>query len=73
MRSVPNPSALRFTDDVSANRTAVLVGGMTGAFVGAALWGIAHKHVGWLGVAFPLAGAVGGTYLWAKSDVRAAR
>jgi hypothetical protein len=78
MRSVPaNPAAagpaFQFTDDVTARRTAIVMGGASGALIGGALWGMLHKHIGRVGVVFPIAGAVGGAYLWAGSDVRAAR
>ena len=78
MRSVPvNPAAagpaIQFTSDVTARRTAITLGGASGALMGAAAWGIAYKHIGWVGAVFPLAGAVGGAYLWAGSNVTAAR
>ncbi len=73
MRSVPmNPDAapaIQFSSDVTARRTAIAIGGASGALIGTAVWGLLHKHIGWVGAVFPVAGAVGGSYLWAASNV----
>lgn len=72
MRSVPqNPEApaIHFASDVAARRTAILLGGVSGAVVGGAAWAATHKHIGWLGVVLPVAGAVGGAYLWNAAGV----
>lgn len=75
MRSVPlNPApAIQFGSNVSAQRTAIVAGGVAGALVGGSIWAATYKHLGWVGAAFPLVGAVGGTLLWAGLGVQAAR
>ena len=76
MRSVPqNPAGdtlvARFRTDAAARRTAIALGGVSGAVVGGAVWGLTHQKLGWWGLLFPLLGTVGGAAMWASMDIRA--
>lgn len=69
MRSVPNPSlpAVRFGGGVTARGLPAALGATTGVLAGASLWGLTYREIGWVGVLFPLAGAVAGMYVWSAT------
>lgn len=75
MRSVPtNPAGdvlAHFGSNAAARRTAIAMGGISGAAVGGALWGLTSNKLGWYGAIFPILGTVGGAYMWASMEVAA--
>lgn len=78
MRSVPvNPVTgqplFHFPSDNEARRTAILLGGATGALVGGAIWGLTRQTVGRVGLLFPIAGTVAGMLAWSPMGVPAVR
>lgn len=77
MRSVPtNPAGdalIVFGTDAAARRAAIAMGGVSGAVIGGAMWGLTHQKIGWWGAVFPILGTVGGAALWAGLNVSATR
>jgi hypothetical protein len=77
MRSVPtNPfgeAMVHFGSDTAARRAAVAMGGVSGAVIGGAIWGLTYKQIGWWGIVLPLIGTAGGAAMWAALNVGAAR
>lgn len=69
MRSTPNPSlpVIRFGGGVTARGRHAAFGATTGVLAGASLWGLTYREIGWVGLVFPLAGAVAGMYVWSAA------
>lgn len=73
MRLVPTNPALRMPGALQIQRQAMLMGGVTGALVGSAIWALARNKIGWYGVIIPIAGAGAGMVSWAAFERQAMR